>query len=256
MQSSTGAMLQSANLFVFVMNNPIRFIDPTGFAAVDVILRYIVERNEGTVTTTQRETFGISWGLESVTATIGETSHTFNRDQFRIVNSRAVVSSQLLMDTFGLTQAQATHHAYDRFGSKEDALLAWGLMFHPRSGPTSVFPNGSEFGAWIYRDSSGRYMFGSDQPDRGETFVNFGAPNSSFTAVGIIHTHPRPGVGFDVERFSFQDGRAARQIEAPVFLVTPAGHLRRLDPSWAHQDGDGVISNRSRHVTTLFNILR
>jgi len=86
--------------------------------------------------------------------------------------------------------------------------------------------------------------------------VNFGALNSRFTAVGIIHTHPKPGVGFDVERFSFQHGRAARPIETPMFLVTPAGYMRRLDPSLAHQDGNGVISNRARHVTTLFNILR
>ena len=33
MQSSNLAILQSANLFVYVMNNPMRFIDPTGLFA-------------------------------------------------------------------------------------------------------------------------------------------------------------------------------------------------------------------------------
>jgi len=36
MQSSTVAILQSANLFLFTMHNPIRFIDPTGLFAVPI----------------------------------------------------------------------------------------------------------------------------------------------------------------------------------------------------------------------------
>ena len=37
MQSSTEAILQAGNLFVFVMNNPVRFIDPSGLSALPVL---------------------------------------------------------------------------------------------------------------------------------------------------------------------------------------------------------------------------
>jgi len=41
MQSSHAAIMQSANLFVFVMNNPVRWLDPSGLRAVDYTLNLI-----------------------------------------------------------------------------------------------------------------------------------------------------------------------------------------------------------------------
>jgi len=167
--------------------------------------------------------------------------------------------------------ATGSHAPYTPFLSKNNAVLAWSLTFHPKSGPTEQFPRGSEFGSWIFKNPDGFYMFGSYWPTRGATYTS--PPmfaTRTYTRVGSIHTHPKPR-GSEVfsgwiniptvvpGRYTgYGDGHFAYERGWPVFLVTPQGYVRRLCPKWAEsaQIPSSFISNNSPHVTTLFNILR
>ena len=250
-------ILQAGNLYMFVMHNPVMFADPWGLFAQDVLLQYIVEQNNGTI-----ELIPSQWPNNlniGAIVTIGDIEHQFmvrsGAGGMRRINDLFIICAGALMDAFGLTQAQATHHAYtSRFSSKENAVLAWGLIHHPLSRPTSQFPNGSEWGSWIYQDGDGRFLFGGDPANRGVSFVQFGPQNPNFTAVAGVHTHPNPGRGFAVEQFSFADQRWANHHNVPLFLVAPSGIIRQLDNGHSVRAGDGLIRNSSRRVTRITRI--
>ena len=133
------------------------------------------------------------------------------------------------------------------------AVYAWARTYHPLSGPTIEFPNGSEWGTWIYSDPSlqgRRFMFGEEPSadNRGESWVRPPAQNPEFITLGWIHTHPNPGTGFAVEQFSAADGNFTVRHAVPGFLVAPSGTVRRLSPSWENLGGN-IIHNNSPHVS-------
>ena len=143
-----------------------------------------------------------------------------------------------------MSEEAATHQSGDFFGSIQNAALAWALSYHPRSGATADFPEGSEFGTWIYRhryeqDSEGRnqYMFGRrpqvfgqvdgdpDNPrtphrynERGMDRVIAWIPGEfdNADAVSFIHTHPTNRSAEDyrigAERFSATDVQGAQEM--------------------------------------------
>ena len=64
MQSNTEAILQSANLFVFVMNNPVRFIDPSGMVAIPAPIKQEAGRIFGKLLQRVVEVAAVAWGIE------------------------------------------------------------------------------------------------------------------------------------------------------------------------------------------------
>ena len=272
MQGSNAAIMQAGNLYMYTMHNPVRFIDPLGLFALPpqpaffpdgsrdqdqidgarghdptmVLLRYIAEKNGGRVT----------WNQSSRTATV----HMPGFDPISgisgvIVNGRMIIERSFFMDNFGLSINQASHMPYDRFRSKDSALLAWALMYHPRSTSFAQFPLGSEWGTWIYRDTdnTGLYMFGARPTQRGDAWVILPTQNHAFEPVGWIHTHPNPGYRWIVEEFSSADARVSAFFGVPGFLVAPSGALRRIDPSWSGPGGSFAIPNNSPYVSTIID---
>jgi len=159
MQNGCCAIMQSGNLYMYVMHNPVRWVDPSGRAADDpplvkspggggtrfwpsgqastinppkVILRYIIEKNNGT----------LIWNSSTQTATVYIPGHRAIEIGGTMMNNRLVVYSSILMDSFGLTREQALHMPGDIFSSMDSAALALYLMYNS--------DDQYEWGAWIY----------------------------------------------------------------------------------------------------------
>jgi len=245
MQRSPLAILQAANLYVYTMNNPIRWVDPWGLAArpsassgriyvmgADGVARpldlsrpvYITDGH----TTVQRDP------TQSVTITAGHTT---------VTHPNMVVGS---------------HAAHTPFFSLDIAILAWGNTFNPQT------TRHVSWYSWLLEHrNTGMFTFG--------TAVNTGAAmmaqrHASYTRVGAVHTHPSimgmdsfTGRYIDPQTGRYAgDGLFARTSRVPIFLIRSGGGVRRLDQYW--QDGTylytfgimrGRIRNDSPHVTVM-----
>jgi len=265
------------NWYTYCRNDPVNFIDPSGLSEVDidVLVEYIVERQGGSLTysvSSQRLPWWTmlitpSWGVPryidttEVTITMNGITNTYIvGDSIRNVrfnesgNNQWIMSSSRLMEDFDLDIECAHHGQYDPFNSKETALLAWALLFHPFSGPTENFPRGSEHASLIYRDDYGMYMFGFPSSRRSAFSVRLPSPNRNLPyPIGANHTHPHDPLDFlgAGNRFSRGDGRVAVDEGFPVYLTAPNGSLLRLDPSWPYQEGNSIIFNNNPYVTIL-----
>ncbi|MCL2616027.1 MAG: copper amine oxidase N-terminal domain-containing protein [Defluviitaleaceae bacterium] len=140
-----------------------------------------------------------------------------------IVNDRMLVDVEFFSEYFGI---QALHEPGDRFESLLEAVHAWALTYHPRSGPAMNFPVGSEFGAYIFSEGCG-YVFGRPWAFRGE---NFTIPRFPFNnPVAWVHTHPRNADGTGVRwvgnEFSSADAQVTNFLDIPSFLVSPEGKI-------------------------------
>uniref|UniRef100_UPI00068DAA85 DUF4329 domain-containing protein n=2 Tax=Pseudobacteroides cellulosolvens TaxID=35825 RepID=UPI00068DAA85 len=56
-------------------------------------------------------------------------------------------------------------------------------------------------------------------------------PPKGTTVVGILHTHGAYDARYDNENFSPADKNAARGYNAPIYVATPNGALKKYDPS-------------------------
>ena len=144
-----------------------------------------------------------------------------------IVNDRMLVDVEFFSKYFDI---QALHEPGDRFETLLEAVHAWALTYHPRSDPTIDFPDGSEFGSWIYIEG-GSFIFDRPWRIRGE---NFTIPwrHAPGMPVAWIHTHPRNYAGrggyWDGRNFSWQDSMVANNRQIPAFLVSPYGFVLEL----------------------------
>ena len=207
------AIMQSGNLYVYCMGNPVNFADPSGFK--DVMLRYIVEKNNGSVV----------WNSNRGTVTVYMPGFKPLEVSGKNINGRTVVDSQFLMDNFALTEDQATHSVGESFNSADDAALAWGLMYNEQS-----ISEQKEFSSAIYINSSGRYSF---------YYVKKGSykstalpdPPARHITVAYIHSHGCRDSRYMDEDFSSNDKNTAKKKNTPLYLVTPGGKLKVYDPS-------------------------
>jgi RHS repeat-associated protein len=187
MQNSVASILQAGNLYMYVMHNPVAFIDPTGFRAA--ILSYLAER-EGLTYSVVSTTTG--WGIFTRTAIHVEITYNGQTHSHRYhrVGDHLVVGSQWLMDNFGFSAARAAHqfgYDGDRFGSMDNAALAWGLRYWAEAN-RPVNQGGGEFGARMYRESLGRYFIGPHSVGT-RTAVTLPPRNEDYHFVATIHTH-------------------------------------------------------------------
>jgi len=121
-------------------------LDPTaGIASAskttsyNVMLDYIVDKNNGTMTVTYEPSFklfglipiGSNTKKPIITVEIGDKTATYTAtDGIKQVDDHWIINNQKLMDKngLGLTKAQSTHLAGDLFNSQEDADFAANIM--------------------------------------------------------------------------------------------------------------------------------
>ncbi|MCL2399594.1 MAG: DUF4157 domain-containing protein [Defluviitaleaceae bacterium] len=223
----------------------------------EVMLSYIAERNGGNVTYDPyyvRRWLGLRRERHySVNIDInGEQSSLSTRNgDVRMVNGQWIANSEHLMDNHGLEEHEATHQSGDHFRTPESAALAWALSYHPRSGYTPTFEQGSEWGTWLYRKQyekeceengtrlENRYTFGRRPDSRGFDFVHSWDPGDgeafeNAEPIAFTHTHPTnapPEEYMLDENFSEADARWARYNGFPLQLVTPRGYIREMSPN-------------------------
>ena len=132
--------------------------------------------------------------------------------------------------------ASITNRSSD-FLSKQNAIFAWSLKFHPRS-------RTKEYGAWLYRGDDAYFFRGTRAG--GELYVQIGnpRPRSGESTVAWIHTHPHIPTHSNpawMEFFSIVDGNVAAWTGFPGLLVTPEGNVRRIDPNFDSSSVYGVL---------------
>ena len=117
------------------------------------MLRYIIEKNGGTV----------EWNEDTgvATATIGDKTVEYNE---RVVNGRMIVDSDQLVSDFGLSSNQSIHLTNDEFYSELDTVVAFGYMYYPKSQSSTEWPNGCEYGTFIYQNKNNTFSYG-EVPD-------------------------------------------------------------------------------------------
>ena len=121
MQSSTVAILQSANLFLFTMHNPVRWNDPTGLFAEDAFMycpnsgarfRYVNLNNwvQSRMNWSHLDVFDVTWG-DGIATIIMASAHGIAGHSFTVGshgthmrNGQMYVRDDLLHGTFGEVQ--------------------------------------------------------------------------------------------------------------------------------------------------------
>jgi len=226
-------ILQAGNLYMFVMHNPVRWVDPSGLSAApsgSSERLYIMCVD------------GVSRPLDlsrPLYITDGNTTVRVDKTQPLYVSDG--YTTRRFSNLVG-----GPHEPYTPFLTKEIAMLAWGNTFNTQT---------TQYVRWyswlLMHRNTGMFTFG--------TAVNSGADMTAqrhrdHTRVGAIHTHrslPRRYT-FTASYIDSQtgrrvgDGHFVRTSNLPLFLVAPSGTVRRLDPSWPcgeYLDAWGRIRN-------------
>jgi len=256
------------------MNNPIRWIDPSGLMALDpttqaLLDRFIATEYGGRVNASE---YALAQGATVTNLNGGGINISYNGTSQNFNLSNGMIPVTALNSIFGWNagfaiQAYSERQeiisgsmhiaAYTPFLTLNNAALAWRMIYHPLSGPSTRFPRGMEYASWLYRTPQGLYIFGS--PVHSITSGGaVGIPNQREgvnTPVGLIHSHPWPdptnGWG---EYFSNRDGIYTANRGYLGFLVTSNGDVRKLCTTFPRVSGNGhgAIPNDSAYVSLIF----
>ena len=90
--------MEAANLFVFVMNNPVMWIDPSGLVAVNI--REFARTFDATATLNVKSSGGEQYSFFTITA--GNTSFTISGSQKSLVNGNWVADCSLFVNALGV----------------------------------------------------------------------------------------------------------------------------------------------------------
>jgi len=248
MQENTETILQSGNLYVYTMNNPIIWADPWGLS--------VRTRNEGAyMVATVRSTCGNvtvsyfnrasgEWAGSMDSSGWSATPNpnrggTTTSPVSHLINAATFFPGSQIRYISGNGWNLTGRNPGQQFAYKQEAILAWSLIYFPQSGPSANLPYGREFGAWILSNREGQYVLGRTWTFGGENFIVPRIPIGG-TAEGWIHTHPR--MTTDVkppdfigryygDRFSGGDVWLTTTVSGvPGFIATPDARVLRLDP--------------------------
>ena len=139
------------NWYSYCAGNPIMFWDPLGLT--DVMVSYITRKNGGVIYANcdkSGKTNSIFISMKGVTKTYSVGN---GENDIRIVNGRAVIDNEILMNDFSLTELQSLHLQGDKFDSEADAVEAFALMYLPIS-----IDEEQEYAALIKKEN-GKYIF-------------------------------------------------------------------------------------------------
>ncbi len=114
------------------------------------------------------------------------------------------------------------------YGSAEDAAVA--AMQHEN--PGSVASN-SETAGWVQDNGDG--TFTPRAPVAGDIDSADPGPKGA-SDVAVWHTHGGPDPRYDSENFSNADRRFGDSNNAPVYVSTPTGVIKRYNPSDSSED--------------------
>ena len=257
---NSNEMMASMSLFdvVFGHGSAITFTIPERVHAMqdqpNVMLSYIVAKNSGEIIRTDARERNRT--ITSFTVTMGEHTQTYVVGHgVSIVNGQVIINRGALMYDFGLTIQQASHNPGDRFTTKESAVMAFALMYHPLS-----MRERQEYSASIDRMFDGSFTFANIM----NSAMHAGRPLENLTmrqrntvgvtfnenTVGIIHTHWNPTGSL---RFTDGDMNLARtHLRAGTytgdwFLVNRNGRVRYITPNARN-------TNFEREATLFRNI--
>ena len=224
MTACNAAILQSGNLFMFTVHNPVRWIDPSGLN-----LRAFAEANNGT----------ILWNETTRTATVtvngvtqqfrdGDPGVRINRYGTRVVNDTALNvfnrSPQLgagnwFISSAGAATNFAVHNNTPTFTDNRergsyifqrnfDGVTLYTYLNMPPGGHNHVIPHA------VFGGGSDRIV-GDDRGMRGD-------------AMAFVHTHPSCYCHSGTT-FSLADEWLARRIGTTVYLAGTHGNLYAFD---------------------------
>ena len=251
MMGSRNAIAQAGNLFAFTMNNPVRWIDPTGLSAQFGPNEHIIIPG-GLLYNMLRESGQLPTQSQNQPTAI-PTSPGFNQIGQPPPPRVPVAPPVSLTGSPG--QTTFTHE--DRFDSLHDVVLAFALTYHPQSYGTSFY-------SWIQRDrSTGAYMFSPS--GNATTFQRHQDRCQISPRIGFIHTHPQSSdwwANDAREQFTGRyadsrglltlgDGHFINPRRIYGFLVTPSGVVRQLCYTWSYTGAQGWIPNDSPYVTVF-----
>ena len=137
-----------SNWYIYCQNDPVNRVDPTGM--IDVIAKYAVERNGGSVEWVPFE--GGGYILINLNGIVVSFLVSVDDD---IVNDRVIMDSEILAKAFRMSEESFLHYAGESFEREIDAVMAFGFMFNPIS-----IQEGREYGALIYKHGEDDYSYG------------------------------------------------------------------------------------------------
>ena|GEM_PF-4723898 len=288
-QCSPLAILQAANLYVYTMNNPIRWIDPSGLMALDPTTqalkdRFIATEYGGRVNASE---YALAQGAFVTNLNGGgiNISHNGTSQNFNLNNG--MISVTALNSIFGWNAGFALNaysermelHAgtfqyahYTRFLSENNSLLAHALRYHPLSGTMPGFPDGSEWGTYIdsriYEDGIRRFWYSTNRYyTHGVRYALMCNAPSVRPASHIARTHTHPiqpngsmRLGEGQNWPTVGDGNIASKSSIngnarPMYVVTPSRHVLRVCPSIplnTHSPEGNLLPRNSPYVTIMF----
>ena len=253
MTSSVAAILQSGNLFTFVMNNPVGFIDPSGLRAVAInpLIGGVVTSGERqphpmSAAASRAATGGSSTSTIGITNNHSSVSWTFSGNS--VYKDISAVNAPVPLGAtwdicWGSTYVSPNMHSIDLTSlvlpTLDVAVQVWSVAHHP-------FTQNVEFAALILRNrDTGQYSFtrsnvggfvgGGYAVDFPVNYFIQGDYGRRVEMAAAIHTHPsastRPGAE-NLDFFSYRDAYFASIFMGPLYLVAPSGRIDRLTMPW------------------------
>jgi len=252
-------VIQSGNLFMFVMHNPVMFVDPLGLCAIihGTIMSELLGFSPPSTPSTPASGSVYIISGDGVTRRIdlsrpiyvtdGTTTTQMNPTHPVYVRSGEVESTRLPNMVGG------GHTAYTQFATMEIAILAFALTFHPQS-------TNQEWGAWLHRgrrpNGTGYIYWFGGVVEGTERSVNLRRNQVTQTTVGWIHTHPH-SAGAAADLFSQSDVNFSTDTRMPGYLVTRSGSVMRAEVTSLtfttnHTVPNNTLYNGSPFISVIF----
>ena len=198
---------------------------------LDVMVEYIARKNGGSAVYSEKDISPLGHKVKILTVTINGRTKTYTIGEqnsvVRLVNGKYVISHNILMTDFRLTEEQATHQPGDGFDTMDHAAMAWGFMHNGKA-----IAENTEYASEIYIQN-GKYKYTAAISGE-ENTVGEGVIPMGTTLVGGIHAHAAYSYGmYDDENFSGANGDKgfADWRGVPEYIVTPGGYLKKYNPS-------------------------
>ena len=216
------------NWYTYCSNDPVNRIDPSGL--VDVLLSYIVDKNGGSLDSTFMWVTNawVTVTINGITKDYQYLSNDSKNNPVSRINGLYVIDNEVLVRDFGIDAAMSLHQVGDSFKTLDDAALAWGLTYNSMSISMNL-----ELVSAIYgKDKSYKYTDPLSNIGTSDSASIPSAPKGE-TLRAFIHAHAAYDKRYDNENFSGANGDkgVADYYKVPIYVCTPAGYLKKYDPS-------------------------